>query len=109
MVDYTVVTGETNEINKSVTVPSDDIIVVAFKTVLATLGVIIFDIPRYIYHWFNDTLHELKDDTVLETIVNNNYNVTLSPNIKVNDEGIVTVGGVINLEGTEATIPDIII
>lgn len=109
VVDYTVVTGETNEINKSVTVPSDDIIVVAFKTVLATLGVIIFDIPRYIYHWFNDTLHELKDDTILETIVNNNYNVTLSPNIKVNDEGIVTVGGVINLEGTEATIPDIII
>lgn len=109
VVDYTVVTGGTNEIKKSVVVPSDDLILVVFKTVLAALGVIIFDIPRYVYHLINGTLYKLQNDTVIASIVNNNYAVTLSPDIWVNDEGIVTVGGVIDLEGTKANIPNIII
>lgn len=109
MVDYSVITDKTNTINKSIKVPSDRIITVLLKAVLATLGVALIDIPRIIYYFVTGKLDEL-DDLLIQDIINNDYNVKLSPDIYVNEEGIIKVGGIINVDGdTEVTIPEIVI
>ena len=109
MVDYSVITDKTNTINKSIKVPSDRIIIVLLKAVLATLGVALIDIPRIVYYFIRGKLDEL-DDLLIQGIINNDYKVKLSPDICVNEEGIIKVGGTINVDGdTEVTIPEIVI
>lgn len=109
MVDYSVITDKTNTINKSIKVPSDRIIIVLLKAVLATLGVALIDIPRIVYYFVRGKIDEL-DDLLIQDIINNDYNVKLSPDIYVNEEGIIKVGGTINVDGdTKVTIPEIVI
>ena len=49
------------------------------------------------------------DDTVVEGLINNEYAVELSPDIIVNEEGIIKVGGTISVDGESLVIPEIII
>lgn len=109
MVDYVVITDKTNTINKSIKVPSDRIVIVLLKAVLATLGVALIDIPRIVYYFVRGKIDEL-DDLLIQDIIDNDYSVKLSPDIYVNEEGIVKVGGTINVDGdTEVIIPEIVI
>jgi hypothetical protein len=109
MVDYAVITDKTNTINKSIKVPSDRIVIVLLKAVLATLGVALIDIPRIVYYFVRGKIDEL-DDLLIQDIIDNDYSVKLSPDIYVNEEGIIKVGGTINVDGdTEVTIPEIVI
>ena len=104
-----VITDKTNTINKSVTAPADGILMVLLKAVLAVLGVALIDIPRFVYYFVRGKLDEL-DDTLIEDIINNDYKVELSPDIYVNEEGIIKVGGTITVDGdAEVTIPEIVI
>lgn len=108
-IDYSVITDKTNTINKSVTAPADGILMVLLKAVLAVLGVALIDIPRFVYYFVRSKLDEL-DDTLIEDIINNDYKVELSPDIYVNEEGIIKVGGTITVDGdAEVTIPEIVI
>lgn len=108
-IDYSVITDKTNTINKSVTAPADGILMVLLKAVLAVLGVALIDIPRFVYYFVRGKLDEL-DDTLIESIINNDYKVELLPDIYVNEEGIIKVGGTITVDGdAEATIPEIVI
>jgi len=108
-IDYSVITDKTNTINKSITAPADGILMVLLKAVLAVLGVALIDIPRFVYYFVRGKLDEL-DDTLIEDIINNDYKVELSPDIYVNEEGIIKVGGTITVDGdAEVTIPEIII
>ena len=108
-IDYSVVTDKTNTINKSITAPADGILMVLLKAVLAVLGVALIDIPRFVYYFVRGKLDEL-DDTLIEDIINNDYKVELSPDIYVNEEGIIKVGGTITVDGdAEVTIPEIVI
>lgn len=108
-IDYSVITDKTNTINKSVTAPADGILMVLLKAVLAVLGVALIDVPRFVYYFVRGKLDEL-DDTLIEEIINNDYKVELSPDIYVNEEGIIKVGGTITVDGdAEVTIPEIVI
>lgn len=108
-IDYSVITDKTNTINKSVTAPAEGILMVFLKAVLAVLGVALIDIPRFVYYFFKGELEKL-DDTVIEKIKNKEYKVELSPDIYVNEEGIIKVGGTITVDvDAEVTIPEIVI
>lgn len=108
-IDYSVITDKTNTINKSITAPADRIIIVLLKAVLAVLGVALYDIPRFIYYFIRGKLDEL-DDMVIQDIINNDYEIVLSPDIRVNEEGIIKVSGTISVDGdTEVTIPQVVI
>ena len=108
-IDYSVITDKTNMINKSITAPADGILMVLLKAVLAVLGVALIDIPRFVYYFVRGELDKL-DDTMIEDIINCDYKVELSPDIYVNEEGIIKVGGTIIVDGNaKVTIPEIVI
>lgn len=108
-IDYSVVTDKTNTINKSITAPADGIIMVLLKAVLAVIGVALIDIPRFVYYFVRGELEKL-DNTLIEDIINNDYKIELSPDICVNEEGIIAVGGTITVDGdTKVNIPEIVI
>lgn len=108
-IDYSVITDKTNTISKSVTAPADGILMVLLKAVLAVLGVALIDIPRFVYYFVRGELDKL-DNTMIEGIINCDYSVKLSPDISVNEEGIIKVGGTITVDGdAKVTIPEIVI
>ncbi len=101
-------TDKTNTITKSQVVPSTNIFESILRAALALLGVAIFDIPRILWYLIKGELDKL-DDTVVEGLINNEYAVELSPDIIVNEEGIIKVGGTISVDGESLVIPEIII
>ena len=107
-VEYSIVTDKTNTITKSQVVPSTNIFESILRAALALLGVAIFDIPRILWYLVKGELDKL-DDTVVEGLINNEYAVELSPDIIVNEEGIIKVGGTISVDGESLVIPEIII
>lgn len=107
-IDYSIVTDKSNTINKSKIVPSDGIIATVFKAVLSVIGVALFDIPRIIYYLVRGELDKI-DDTVLEKLIDSEYEIELSPDIIVNEEGIIKVGGTIKVDGETINIPEIVI
>lgn len=107
-VEYSIVTDKTNTITKSQVVPSTNIFESILRAALALLGVAIFDIPRILWYLIKGELDKL-DDTVVEGLINNEYAVELSPDIIVNEEGIIKVGGTISVDGESLVIPEIII
>ena len=107
-VEYSIVTDMTNTITKSQVVPSTNIFESILRAALALLGVAIFDIPRILWYLIKGELDKL-DDTVVEGLINNEYAVELSPDIIVNEEGIIKVGGTISVDGESLVIPEIII
>ena len=107
-VEYTIVTDKTNNIIKSQVVPSTGIIETLFRAALACLGVAIFDIPRILWYLLKGELDKL-DDVLIDSIIDNDYNVELSPEIFVNEEGIIKVGGAIKVDGESLRIPEIVI
>lgn len=108
-IKYSIITDKTNTIKKSVTAPADGILMVLLRTVLAVFGVAIIDIPRFIYYFVRGKLEKL-DSMVIDDIINNDYKVELAPEICVNEEGIIKVGGTITVDGdAKVTIPEIVI
>lgn len=107
-VEYSIVTDKTNTITKSQVVPSTNIFESILRAALALLGVAIFDIPRILWYLIKGELDKL-DDTVVEGLINNEYAVELSPDIIVNEEGIIKVGGTISVDGESLVIPEIVI
>lgn len=107
-IEYSIVTDKTNTVKKSITVPSTGILETLIKAALSFFGVAIFDVPRTLYYMIMGKLDEL-DDTVVQAIVNNEYKVELSPDILVNEEGIIKVGGIIKVDGESLNIPQIVI
>ncbi len=107
-VEYSIITDKVNTINKVVTVPSDGILEVVFKLALALIGVSIFKIPAIIVHAISGEWHKI-DSKILDDIINSKYDVKLSPKISVNEEGIITVGGKIQIDDESITMPETII
>ncbi len=107
-VEYSIVTDKTNTIVKSQTVPSTSILETIIRAVLAVIGVAIFDIPKILWYFFRGELDKL-DDMVIESIINNQYEVELSPDLFVNEEEIIKVGGTIKVDGESLVIPEIVI
>ena len=108
LIEYSVVTDSVNTIKESISVPSDDLLTSAIKTILSVVGVALLDIPRIAYHILKGDLDQL-DDTLIQSIIDNEYPVELSPDIYVNEEGIIKVGGTIKVDGVNLNIPEIII
>ena len=107
-IEYSIVTDKENVIKKAVTVPSSGIVDVIFRAALSVIGVALLDIPRFIYYFFKGELDKM-DDTVISQIINNEYKAELSPDIYVNEEGIIKVGGTIKVDGELVNIPITII
>jgi len=107
-IDYSIVTDKSNTINKSKIVPSDGIIATGFKAVLSVIGVALLDIPKVLYYLVKGDLNKI-DDTVLEKIIDYEYKIELSPDIIVNEEGIIKVGGTIKVDGGTLNIPELVI
>jgi len=107
-IEYSILTDKTNTICKSQIVPSTSVFESILRAALAVLGVAIFDIPRMIWHLLKGDIDKL-DDTLIQDLVNNEYAVELSPDIFVNEEGIIKVGGTIKVDGESLVIPLIVI
>lgn len=107
-VEYSIVTDKTNTIVKSQTVPSTSILETIIRAVFVVIGVAAHDIPKMLWYFFRGKLDKL-DDIVIENIINNQYEVELSPDLFVNEEGIIKVGGTIKVDGESLVIPEIVI
>lgn len=107
-IEYCIVTGNSNMVTKSQTVPSDTIIWNIVKLILVTLDVAIFIIPKILWYAVRGRLSEL-DPTLLDYIVNNKYAIKLQPSIKVNNEGIIEVSGQMIIDGEKLDIPPIML
>lgn len=107
-IDYSIVTDKKNTIKKVVIVPSDGILMIIFKAVLSALGVALIDIPVFLYRLVTGDFDKINPE-VLKGIIDNDYSVELSPDIKINNEGIITVGGTIKVDGEQLTIPEVVI
>lgn len=107
-VEYSIVTDKTNTIVKSQTVPSTSILETIIRAVFVVIGVAAHDIPKMLWYFFRGKLDKL-DNIVIENIINNQYEVELSPDLFVNEEGIIKVGGTIKVDGESLVIPEIVI
>lgn len=107
-IEYSIVTDKINTITKSQIVPSTGILETIIRTVLAVVGVAMLDIPRILWYLVKGEIDKL-DDILMENIVNNKYGVELSPDIFVNEEGIIKVGGTIKVDGESLNITEVII
>lgn len=107
-VQYSIVTDKTNTIVKSQTVPSTGIVETIFRAALSVIGVALIDLPKVVWYFLKGELDKL-DDTVVEEIINNDYEVKLSPDIYVNEEGIIKVSGEITIDDESIFIPEVVI
>ena len=103
-IEYSIVTDKKNVIKKAITVPSSGIVDVIFRAALSVLGVALLDIPRFIYYFLKGELYKM-DGSVVSQIIDNEYKAELSPDIYVNEEGIIKVGGTIKVDGELVNIP----
>ena len=107
-VDYSIVTDKDNVVNRSVTVPSDGIIGTVIKAGAAGLGLAFTTVFKLIASVIKGNFSEF-DGSMIDEIANTDYTVNLSPDIYVNEEGIIKVGGTIVIDDEKAEIPEIII
>ena len=80
--EYSVITDNKNVVVKSQIVPSTGVIITILKSILALLGVAIFDIPKILWYFIRGRYDELSD-TLADEIVNYSYKVKLWPKISV--------------------------
>ena len=107
-IQYSIVTDKTNTIVKSQTIPSTGVIETIFRAALGVIGVALMDLPKILWYFVKGDLDKL-DDTVIEKIIANDYEVELSPDIFVNEEGIIKVCGQIIVDGEFIIIPEVVI
>ena len=107
-VQYSIVTDKTNTIVKSQVVPSTGIIETIFRAALGVIGIALIDLPKFVWYFLKGELDKL-DDTVVQEIINNDYEVKLSPDISVNEEGIIKVSGEITIDDESIFIPEVVI
>lgn len=107
-IEYAIITDKTNTICKSQIVPSTGVLETIIRAALAVLGVAIFDVPRVLWYLLMGDIDKL-DDTVMKDLINNEYSVELSPDIFVNEEGIIKVGGTMKVDGESLNIPEVVI
>ena len=111
-IDYSIITDKTNTINKSIMVPSDGIIAILIKGVVGTIfgGVFLAvgAIAEIVKAIRSGDLSKI-DGKFAEKIMSYDYKTELSPDIFVNEEGIIKVGGTIKVDNEELTIPEIVI
>lgn len=107
-IDYSVITDKTNTINKSITVPSDSILFALLKMVIGAVRYVVYDMWKIWWYFVRGKLDEL-DGTIIDYITDYDYRAELSPDILVNEEGIIKVSGTIKVDGEELTIPEIVI
>lgn len=112
VINYSIITDKTNTINKSITVPSDGIISVLIKGVIgAVIGsvfIAIGAIAEIVKAIRSGDLSNV-DGKFVKEIMSYDYPAKLSPDILVNEEGIIKVGGTIKVDNAELTIPEIVI
>lgn len=107
-IDYSIITNKTNKINKSITVPSDGIIYAVLKAALAALGLGFGVIIKLIESLLNGDFSNF-DGSLIKEIRETDYYVNLSPEINVNEEGIIKIKGIINVDDEKLKIPEIVI
>ena len=112
VINYSIITDKTNTINKSITVPSDGIISILIKGVIgAVIGsvfIAIGAIAEIVKAIRSGDLSNV-DGKFVKEIMSYDYPAKLSPDILVNEEGIIKVGGSIKVDNAELTIPEIVI
>ena len=93
-------------------VPSDGIIAILIKGVVGTIfgGVFLAvgAIAEIVKAIRSGDLSKI-DGKFAEKIMSYDYKTELSPDIFVNEEGIIKVGGTIKVDNEELTIPEIVI
>lgn len=107
-IDYDIITDGTNVISKSITVPSDSIIEAVLKALISTLGLALTTFFKLISAIVKSDFSSL-DGSLLDEIKNTDYPVILSPDIVVNEEGIIAIGGTIIVDDEKLFIPEIVI
>ena len=112
VINYSIITDKTNTINKSITVPSDGIISVLIKgvigAVIGSIFIAIGAIAEIVKAIRSGDLSNV-DGKFVKEIMSYDYPAKLSPDILVNEEGIIKVGGTIKVDNAELTIPEIVI
>ena len=108
LIKYVVTTDSKNHITREVFVESENILEAIINIVLAAIGVSILDIPKI---WWNIVTFQWDkiNPEILKSVIDYNYDVVLKPQINVNEEGIIKVGGKLSIGSKELDIPVIII
>lgn len=107
VIEYSILTDRENVVKKTITVPSTGFFETIGRIIISAAENLL-DVPIIISYILSGDYDSISD-VVKEKIEGNKYSVELSPDILVNEEGIIKVGGTINVDGEEQIIPEIVI
>lgn len=108
-IDYDIITDHSNKITKSITVPADGILKVILKAAVALIGGSLLGIIKLLDVITSGKTEELGNGSLKREITEMNYEVKLSPDLYINEEGIIKVGGTVIVDGNTLQIPEIVI
>lgn len=108
LIKYVVTTDSKNHITREVYVEAENMLEIIVNFVLAAIGVSILDIPKIWWKIVTFQWDEINPE-ILNSIINYNYDVVLEPQIIVNEEGIIKVGGKLSVGSKELEIPEVVI
>lgn len=103
-IDYSIITDKTNTIQKSIVVPSDTFVESIMKAATAGLDWVIGLLENISKGSFPSP-----NSSLMDNLTEKDYTAVLSPDIVVNEEGIVKVSGTIQVDDENLFIPEIII
>lgn len=107
-IKYVITTDGNHQITREAYVEDEGLLKVLFNTVLAAIGVAVWDIPKISWKLITFQWDEIDPD-VLKGVVNYDYDLVLKPVIQINEEGIIKLGGNISVGTRSINIPEITI
>jgi len=107
VIEFLITTDNKNTVRKSVTVPAEGLFDILFNLVFALIGGSIFVIYKILKALLSD---DPESKSIKEAIIDRDYVMVFSPDLFINEEGIIRVGGTITVDTTTVLqIPEFVI
>lgn len=100
-IDYCIITDSCNKIYKSISIPAESLFDILLRVVRDA-----FSIRKLLKNALSDNIFDRSEFETLKKRVNScKYSVVLSPNIFINEEGIITIDGHIVVDMEKVNLP----
>ena len=108
-IDYRIITDHKNVVPGTITIPADSLFLTIVKIVMTALGLGLGTAIKLVKSIFSGKLNELGNGSVIEEMTKQDMRFKLSPDLYINEEGIIKVGGTITVDDNILKIPEVVI